>query len=65
MPSTGTAPIEEMVKNGVGEKGDEASCDTCFFGLSALCSLPKGEACPTFRLQFIATLRAGSSGRNS
>ncbi len=33
----------------------DPTCETCFFGMSELCSLPKGEACPTFRPQGVAT----------
>ena len=59
MPATGTVPVENPAKEKAGKAIAEGSCDTCFFGLSQLCSLPQDEACPTFRPQLM------DSGRRS
>lgn len=40
----------------------EVSCDACFFGISELCSLPKGEACATFRPQWMVMMRSTVRG---
>ena len=49
------APAEEAGKSVF----TEVSCDACFFGLSQLCSLPKDEACATFRPQWMVQARSG------
>ena len=39
----------------------EISCETCFFGQSGLCSLPKEEACPTFRAGWLVKVPAAKA----
>jgi len=49
----GAAPAVESTIKADEETADLASCEACFFGLSALCTLPKKDPCATFRSQLV------------
>ncbi|RJQ42223.1 MAG: hypothetical protein C4534_11000 [Gaiellales bacterium] len=45
----GIAASGQTAPAGDKYEAPEATCDTCFFGASSLCSLPRTQICPTFR----------------
>ena len=59
MTATGLSSPQDADTRKSGQNVTEVSCDACFFGLSQLCSLPKGEACATFRPQWMVSVRSG------